>query len=60
MGNEAVEETYVIIGDEGFSRSDIVERKKKSIVWIFAVHKEDKSKAMFNESVTRWEQSEEL
>ena len=50
VGNETVEETEeteAITGDGGCSTSDIVERKKKSIIWIFfAIHKEDKSKAI--------------
>ena len=75
MENEAVEETDAITGDEACSTSDIVERKKKSVIWsFFTVHKEDKSKAVCltidsiyylwfdlqRESVTRREQSEEF
>lgn len=45
--NEAVEDTGAITGDEDCSMGDTVERKKKSVIWIFfAVHKEDKSKAI--------------
>lgn len=32
MENEAVEETDLVTGDEGCSISDIVERKKKSVI----------------------------
>ena len=50
VGNETVEETEetkAITGDGGCSTSDIVEGKKKSVIWIFfVVHKEDKSKVM--------------
>ena len=43
VGNETFEETQeteAITGNGGCSTSDIVERKKKSVIWIFfAVHK---------------------
>ena len=39
--------TDVLTGDKDSSTSNIVETKKKSVVWIFfAAHKEDKSKAI--------------
>ena len=55
--NEVVKETDVLTGNEDCSTSDIVERKKKSVISIFfAVHEEDKSKAICftcNEKVPR-------
>ena len=38
MENEAVEETDAITGDEACSMSDIVERKKKSVIWSFLLY----------------------
>ena len=47
VGSETVEEAEAIIGNEGCSTIDTVERNKKSAIWtFFSVHKEDKSKAI--------------
>lgn len=35
MENEVVEETDAITGDEACSTSNIIERKKKSVIWNF-------------------------
>ena len=62
VGSETVEEAEAVIGNEGCSTIDTIERKKKSVIWtFFSVHKEDKSKAICltcsEISVTRWKQS---
>ena len=39
--------TRTITGDEDCLTSEVIERKKKSVIWMFfSVHKEDKSKAI--------------
>ena len=64
MKSKATEETDVTTGDEGCSTNDIVERKKKSVIWSFQLFiRKINQSGMFElqrESVTRWDQSEEF
>ena len=62
VGSETVEEAEAIIGNEGCSTIDTIERKKKSVIWtFFSVHMENKSKAICltcsETSVKTWKQS---